>query len=114
MAGSIYVVNVTGEDLELAINGMQAPCGRIAGWERYRPNLAAVPRSRYPEPGSFCNGPNAVDLVRTASRSTANVPIDGQRLPINQDLLLLVQRDRWELVTDFGMTVDTGEVRDVF
>jgi hypothetical protein len=117
MAGNVYVFNVASEDLQLVING-QAAGGRIAGWsggqDRYRPNGCAVPRNRNPQGGTFGNGPNQVILDRPGSQSTAQVAIDGARIPIGQDLLLFVARNQWQLVGDFGDVLASGPVRNGF
>lgn len=112
MAGNVYVFNFSDEDLSLSINGMMPHCGRIAGWSGgYRPNSGAVPRTLNVSDGdgTFCNGDNQVTLLWMGSSSTAHVGIDGS-LPFNQDLVLLIQRNQWQLVDQFGNNVGGGPV----
>jgi hypothetical protein len=113
MAGKVYVFNFTGEDLSLSVNGMMAPCGRIAGWSAgYRPNSGAVPRTLNmgDGDGAFSNGANQLTLVGMGRSSTAQIGIDGNSLPLNQDLVLLVQGNQWQLVSQSGENVASGPV----
>lgn len=116
MAGNVYVLNITGENLELSLNGAPAG-GAISGWssapaDRYRPNVAAVPRTLNASdgPGKFCNGNNQLMLSRVDGMYSASVRIDGNSMPLNQDLLLLVERNSWQLVSAYGVAVANGEV----
>lgn len=116
MAGNVYVINVTGGDLQLILNG--GPAGRtIPGWssgpaDRYRPNSAAVPRTldASDSPGKFWNGTNEVLLRQLDATYRASIPIVGAENPLNQDLLLLVERNKWQLVNGYGLAVASGDV----
>lgn len=117
MAGNVYVINVGSQDLGLNLNGGSTG-GAIPGWssgpaDRYRPNVAAVPRTLNASdgPGKFCNGNNQVLLRQMDGMYQASVPIDGNSIPLNQDLLLLVERNQWQLVNAYGSTVASGEVQ---
>lgn len=119
MAGNVYVLNVTSDDLELSLNGGPAG-GAIPGWssapaDRYRPNVAAVPRTLNASdgPGKFCNGNNQLMLSRIDGMYSASVRIDGNSIPLNQDLLLLVERNSWQLVSAFGVAVANGAISSV-
>ncbi len=116
MAGNVYVLNITSEDLELSLNGGPAG-GVIPGWssapaDRYRPNAAAVPRTRNASdgPGKFWNGNNQLMLNRLDGMYVASVRIDGNSMPLDQDLLLLVERNQWQMVSAFGVAVANGDV----
>lgn len=118
MAGNVYVLNVTSQDLALVLNGAPPACGAIPAWsggpaDRYRPNLGAIPRTLNAgdAPGKFFNGANQVTLSQPGGTANAAVAIDGRSLPLDQDLLLLVERNQWQLVTEFGIAAASGEVR---
>lgn len=117
MAGNVYVINVGSQDLQLILNGGPAG-GAIPGWssgpvDRYRPNVAAVPRTLNASdgPGRFLNGNNQLMLRYVGGMYQASVPIDGNSIPLNQDLLLLVERNQWQLVDAYGSAVAGGEVQ---
>src|SRR5687768_13520653 len=109
MAGNVYVLNVTNQDLDLVLNGMPPGCGTIRAWsgggaDRYRPNLGVVPRTlnMSDAAGKLFNGTNQVMLRRPGEAAQAAVAIDGRSLPINHDLLLLVELNQWQLVDQEG------------
>jgi len=111
-AGKVHLFNVTDQELRLVINGMPAGGGSIPGWSQgYRPNGQAVPRARYPDGGeaAFCTGNNMVALQWGGGSSSAQVNIDGN-IPLNQDLLLFVERNQWQLIGQNAELIASGPV----
>lgn len=111
-SGNVYVFNVSNMDLNLIINGMPASGGPIPGWSQgYRPNAQALPRARYPGDGqaAFGNGDNGLFLQWAGSQASAQVNIDGD-IPLNQDLLLFLARNQWQLVSQGGELIAGGTV----
>lgn len=115
-AGNVYVFNLTSQDLNLSTNGAPTSGGTIPGWgqggNQYQPSSQAVPRKLNASdgPGNVFNGTNAFSLVWLDGLYFAYVRIDGSQLPLNQDLLLLVERNQWQLVNQFAVTVASGDV----
>ena len=116
-AGKVYVFNLTGQDLNVSTNGAPLAGGTIPGWgqgggNQYRPSSQAVPRKLNASdgPGNFSNGTNALSLNWIDGLYFAYVRIDGTTLALNQDLLLIVERNQWQLVTQFAVTVASGDV----
>lgn len=113
MIGNIHVFNLTSQDLRLVLNGMEAPCGPIAAWSSgeapYRPNSGAVPRSPSLQGGAFATVTNHLALNWPDGTFLAQVVVDSS-LPLKQDLLLLIGRNQWQLVTPFGALVSSGPV----
>lgn len=116
-AGNVYVFNMTSQDLNLSTNGLGTAGGTIAGWNqsgasKYQPRSQAVPRrlNASDGPGCFFNGTNNVALVWLDGLFVATVRIDGNMLPLNQDLLLLVTRNKWHLVNQYAVEVAEGDV----
>ena len=116
MTGNVHVFNLTDQELELVLNGAKAPCGPIAGWssggaEPYRPNSGAVPRSTSMQGGVF--GPSGVTnhlaMHWPDGTFVAHLQIESS-LPLRDDLLLLIGRNQWQLVTPFGALVSSGPV----
>lgn len=114
-AGNVYVFNLNSQDLDLSINGAPAG-GTVAGWaqsgNKYQPGIQAVPRKLNASDGrgNFFNGTNSVMLSWIDGLYFAQVQIDGTQLPLNQDLLLIVERNRWQLVNQFAVEVASGDV----
>ncbi|MEW6642675.1 MAG: hypothetical protein AB1586_19375 [Pseudomonadota bacterium] len=121
MTGSVYVFNVDSQQLTLSTNGLQIAAGTIPDWAtesgrlRYRPNGVAVPRTLNASdgPGKFFNGRNNLFIAWLDGVFVATVAIDGNAFPLNQDLLLFINRSNWELVSQFGGQVSTGQVTSV-
>ena len=118
MAGNVYVFNVSSQDLLLGINGGQTGGGAIAAWppggpDQYRPNVQAVPRTLNASQGrgTFFNGANALSLEWLDGLFLAQVTIDGGALPLNQDVLLFVARNSWQLVNQFAVQIASGPVQ---
>jgi hypothetical protein len=118
MPGSVYVFNVTNQDLSLNLNGMPTAGGGIAGWSqsgagKYQPSAQAVPRTLNASdgPGKFFNGNNSLSLQWPDGVFMAQVSIDGGALPLNQDLLLFVERNAWQLVNQLAVQVASGTVQ---
>lgn len=116
-AGNVYVFNVYSEDLNLSVNGLQISVGAIPGWSqsgntRYQPGSAAVPRvlNASDGPGNFFNGNNMLALVWLDGLFMAQIKVDGSQFPLNQDLLVFVSRNQWQLVNQFGTLVGNGQV----
>ena len=115
-AGNVYVFNLTSEDLNLSTNGAPTAGGTIPGWgqgsSQYQPSLQPVPRKLNASdgPGNFFNGANSLSLNWIDGLYFAYVRIDGSQLPLNQDLLLLVERNQWQLVNQYAVTVASGDV----
>lgn len=118
MNGNVSVFNVYSVSMTLFLNGMPIAAGDIPDWtangggQRYRPNAAVVPRTlnASDSPGKFFNGNNSVTLEWMGGQSVAQIPIDGSMLPLNQDLLLFVTLNVWQLVNEFGVQISTGNV----
>ncbi len=118
MPGSVYVFNVYSQSMTLSLNGMPIAAGDIPDWtangggQRYRPNAAAVSRSLNASdgPGRFFNGTNNLVLSWLDGLFLASVRIDGAAVPLNQDLLLFVTRNEWQLVNQFGLQISNGNV----
>jgi hypothetical protein len=115
MSGSVYVNNLTGEQLALNVN--QGQVGTVGGWSygeaRFQLSAPlAVPRARLLDgEGRFANGQNHLGLQWDGRMSGCTVAIDGGRHPLNQDLLLLVAYNSWQLVDDRGEWIASGEVQ---
>jgi len=116
-AGNVYVFNVFSEDLVLGINGLQISAGTIPGWSqsgntRYQPSGAAVPRvlNASDGPGNFFNGVNQLTLEWIDGLFVAQIKVDGAQFPLNQDLLVFVSRNQWQMVNQFGALVGNGPV----
>ncbi len=118
MPGSVYVFNVYSQSMTLSINGMPIAAGDIPDWaangggQRYRPNAAAVPRTLNASdgPGRFFNGANNLVLSWLDGLFVASVRIDGAMVPLDQDLLLFVERNVWQLVNPYGVQISNGSV----
>ncbi|MGO4717411.1 hypothetical protein [Bradyrhizobium sp. 2TAF24] len=118
MSGNVYVFNVCSQTLVLSINGMQISAGQIPDWlsnagnSKYRPNVVAVPRTLNASdgPGKFFNGRNGLMISWLDGAFAALITIDGSGLPLNQDLLLFINRTNWQLVNQFGIQVSSGAV----
>lgn len=111
MSGKVFVFNVCGESLMLAVNGAEA--ASISGWSQgYQPVSAAVPRAPGPGQvaGSFVNGSNDLALRWPSGGHSAKIQIDGAMFPPYQDLLIFVTRNQWQLVNGVGVLVTTGFV----
>jgi hypothetical protein len=118
MPGNVYLFNATSQDLALSLNGMPTAGGMIAGWSqsgagKYQPNVQAVPRTLNASdgPGKFFNGNNSLSLQWADGVFMAQVRIDGSELPLNQDVLLFVQRNAWQLVNQFAAQIASGPVQ---
>lgn len=116
-AGNVYVFNVFSEDLNLSTNGGATTGGTIPAWTmsgaaKYQPNVQAVPRKLNASDGqgNFFNGVNALSIVWLDGLFVAAVRIDGSVLPLNQDLLLFIDRTNWQLVNQFGALIGNGDV----
>jgi hypothetical protein len=116
-AGNVYVFNVTSQDLNLSTNGAPITGGTIAAWtmsgaDKYQPNVVPVPRKLNASdgPGNFFNGTNSLNLNWIDGLYIALVKIDGAMLPLNQDLLLFVERNQWQLVNQYAVQVASGDV----
>ncbi|MBR1304297.1 hypothetical protein JQ585_13515 [Bradyrhizobium sp. U87765 SZCCT0109] len=118
MSGNVYVFNVYSQQLTLGLNGITVGAGTIPDWLsgtgnlRYRPNGVAVPRCLNPSdsPGKFFNGRNSLTMTWLDGLFVASVAIDGSSVPLNQDLLLFINRSAWDLVNQFGVRVSAGTV----
>ncbi|WP_041798312.1 hypothetical protein [Rhodopseudomonas palustris] len=115
--GSVYVFNVFSETLTLSTNGVTVKDGDIPGWftdasPKYRPNAVAVPRvlNASEGPGKFFNGTNRLTIQWADGLFGASVAIDGAAFPLIQDLLLFIDRNKWQLVNEYGVEKDTGQV----
>lgn len=115
--GNVYVFNVTSQDLNLSTNGGATGGGTIPAWtqsgdKKYQPNVQAVGRKLNPSEGQgyFFNGTNSLSLAWLDGLYFASVKIDGGMFPLNQDLLLFVERNRWQLVDQYAVQVATGDV----
>ncbi|HEU0097439.1 MAG TPA: hypothetical protein VFQ67_01565 [Allosphingosinicella sp.] len=116
--GNVYVFNVTSQDLSLSTNGASTGAA-ILGWSqsgttKYQPNVQAVPRvlNSSEGGGKFFNGKNQLTLTFLDGLFIAQVPIDGSTYPLNQDLLLLIERNKWQLVTQYAVEMLDGEVME--
>ncbi len=112
-AGNVHVMNLTSQDLNLSTNGMQIAAGTIPGWNpSYQPAMRAVPRvlNASDSPGKFFNGTNSLALYWMDGLFFASVRIDGNQLPLNQDLILIVSRNAWQLVNQYAVQVASGDV----
>ncbi|MBN8812309.1 MULTISPECIES: hypothetical protein [unclassified Sphingomonas] len=116
-AGNVYVMNLTSQDLNLSINGLGTSGGTIPGWgqsgsNRYQPGMQAVPRTLNASdgPGKFFNGNNSLALFWIDGLFFAAVRIDGSQIPLNQDLVLVVERNKWQLVNQYAVLVASGDV----
>lgn len=115
-AGIVYVFNLTSQDLNLSTNGAPISGGTIPGWaqagSKYQPSSQAVPRKLNASdgPGNFFNGINSLSLNWIDGLYFAYVKIDGTQLPLNQDLLLIVERNQWQLVNQYAVEVANGDV----
>lgn len=112
-AGNVHVMNLTSEDLNLSTNGMQIRAGTIPGWNRpYQPAMQPVPRTLNASdgPGKFFNGNNSLMLSWMDGLYFASIRIDGSQLPLNQDLILVITRNAWQLVNQYAVQVASGEV----
>ena len=115
-AGNVYVFNLTSQDLNLSTNGAPTMGGTIPGWaqsgSKYQPGSQAVPRKLNASdgPGNLFNGTNSLSLNWIDGLYFAYVKIDGTQCPLNQDLLLIVERNQWQLVNQFAVQVASGEV----
>lgn len=112
-AGNVHVMNLTSQDLNLSTNGMQIRAGTISGWSPpYQPAMQAVPRTLNASdgPGKFFNGNNSLTLSWLDGLFFASIRIDGSQLPLNQDLILVITRNAWQLVSQFAVQVASGEV----
>jgi hypothetical protein len=116
-AGSVYVFNVASQDLNLSTNGAPTSGGTIPAWgmsggSKYQPSGQAVPRmlNASDGPGNFFNGTNSLALQWPEGLSLASVNIDASEFPLNQDLLLIVERNQWQLVNQYAVQVTSGEV----
>jgi len=112
--GNVYVFNLYNQDVNsLSCNG-SAVTGDIPAWgANYQPNSQAVPRSLGYSPGTFRNGQNALTIFWLDGAFAAEVPIDGNQVPLNQDLLLFIACNAWQLVTQYGVQIATGPVTAV-
>ena len=115
--GNVYVFNVGSQDLNLSVNGKGIDSGTISGWTpsgtaKYQPSVAAVPRTLNASDGrgKFFNGSNALSLEWLDGRFLAQVRIDGSVLPLNQDVLLFIEKNKWQLVNQFAVEVASGDV----
>lgn len=117
MNGRVYVFNFLSDwTLYCAINGpavnnipaaSTAPTG-------YTPGQLVV--GRVPDmsdaPGHFCNGDNTVNCFWAPYGSYQfRVQIDGEQLPLAQDLLLVVTLNKWFLCDRSGITRSSGDMR---
>jgi hypothetical protein len=117
MPGNVYVFNVSGQDLSLSVNGMQTRGGPIAAWSqsgagKYQPSVQAVPRvlNASDGAGQFFNGNNSLMLQWPDGAFSAQVRLDGNALPLNQDVLLFVERNAWQLVNQYAVQIAGGQV----
>jgi hypothetical protein len=117
MAGNVYVSNVNSESLDLSVNGMRTSGGTIPGWaqsgtSKYQPGIQAVPRvlNASDGAGKFFNGNNNLALNWIDGMFFASIQIDGSQLPLNQDLLLFVTRNKWQLVNQYAFQIGSGDV----
>lgn len=114
--GNVYVFNLTSQDLTLSTNGMSTASGTIPGWgqgaNRYQPVGQAVPRvlNASDGPGRFFNGTNSLTLHWIDGLFFATVKIDGSQLPLNQDLILTIARNKWRLVNQYAVEIASGDV----
>jgi hypothetical protein len=116
-AGNVYVFNLTSQDLNLSTNGAPTTGGTIPAWtmsgsDMYQPNVQAVPRKLNASdgPSNFFNGTNSLSLNWIDGLYLAYVKIDGTQLPLNQDLLLIIERNQWQLVNQYAVQVANGDV----
>lgn len=116
-AGNVYVFNLMSQDLTLSTNGRQTPGGTIPAWSmsgaaKYQPVSQAVQRvlNASDGAGNFCNGMNSLMLQWIDGLFFAAVQIDGRQFPLNQDLILLVTRNKWHLVNQYSVEVAEGDV----
>ncbi|APV48310.1 hypothetical protein BWI17_00600 [Betaproteobacteria bacterium GR16-43] len=114
-AGSVYIFNVCSSTLNVSLNGL--PVLALPGWERrgpsmYQPGGGTVPRSASASEGSrnFLNGNNWLGLTWEDGQSFVQVGIDGTALPLNMDILLFVQRNKWRLVDQYGNERASGDI----
>ncbi|HKR24924.1 MAG TPA: hypothetical protein VJS15_06660 [Allosphingosinicella sp.] len=114
--GNVYVFNLTSQDLNLSTNGAPIAGGTIPGWaqsgSRYQPSSQAVPRKLNASdgPSNFFNGGNSLSLNWIDGLYFAYVNIDGTQLPLNQDILLIIERNQWQLVNQYAVEVARGDV----
>jgi hypothetical protein len=112
MPGSVHVYNLNGERLNLILNGDRV--GAVGSWSYGDPRFQlaaplAVPRARHLDrPGQFANEPNDLRLQWDTRTSHCSVAIDGGRYPLDQDLLLFVGNNHWQLIDDRGNAVASG------
>ena len=115
--GNVYVFNVNSQDLDLSLNGKDIDPGTISGWAnsgatKYQPNVAPVPRTLNASEGrgKFFNGNNALSLQWIDGLFFAQVRVDGSVLPLNQDVLLFIEKNKWQMVNQFAVEVGSGDV----
>ena len=114
-AGNVFVFNVCSEDLSVSANGLKA--ATINGWTpsgtgQYQPNVAKVARmlNASDGAGNFFNGTNQLNLQYSNGEFVAQVQIDGQAYPLREDLLLFLGRNAWQMVTTWGILMNSGDV----
>lgn len=114
MPGNVCILNLTGETVQLSING--TPAGTIQQWGRdYVPAVLAVPRVRNQSdsPGKFWNGLNALQISSDWRSFACEVSMgDGISIfplfSLDDDLVLSVSNNAWGLYTTRGSQVGSG------
>ena len=115
-AGNVYVFNIPSQDLDLSVNGAPIPSGTIQGWSfsnpKYQPTAAAVPRTLNASDGrgKFFNGKNALSMQWLDGLFFTQIRLDGNLLPLNQDVILCIQKNRWQLVNQYAIEIASGDV----
>ena len=117
--GNVYVFNVFSEDMTLfSTNGVQA--GTIPAWSdgsgalpMFTPASLAVGRvlNAIESPAHFYNGTNKVILTWPSGIWTFSLPIDGARFPITQNLVVMIEADRWQFIDSNGVVVSAGNLQ---
>lgn len=115
--GQVYVFNVTSQDVTLSLNGGVTDGGVIPGWAqsgatKYQPAVQPVKRVLNASDGlrRFFNGTNNVMINCDDGMFFAYIKIDGAALPLNQDVLLFIDRTRWHLVNQYAAEIASGDV----
>lgn len=115
--GNVYVFNVNSQAMNLSLNGLSIAAGGIPGWSQsggspYQPAGGAVPRTLDASdgPGKFCNGANYLTIVWPNGMFEAQIRIDGSQTPLNQDLMVFVGLNQWQLLNQYAIQIGSGAV----
>jgi hypothetical protein len=116
-AGSVYMFNLFSEPVTVSSNG--GTIGEIPAWSAgggsappiYTPANILANRVLNPSDGKgkIANGNNTITVLGE-SVGSFNLPIDGARFPLNQNLLAYLMRDYWFLSDQFSNRIESGPI----